>query len=516
ATSASHAARAVVPVVSLMGGAYQDHGLSSLCTLHNLQGLARVRHPVPPPDQRGHHDVAPLRATVRQTPPTEPEKRGGGDHAAQSERRRAAGRASGCSSSGEPLLFSGEISAVLPNFSHGYGQVHFHAHPTHPLLQVEAAIQALNIALLKAQALALSELPTATDELIAVHIFLAILLTPCLICPPCFFSRYPLQVEAAIQALNIALLKARALALSELPTATDELIAVHIFLAILLTPLCVICPPCFFSRYPLQVEAAIQALNIALLKARALALSELTTATDELIAVHIFLAILLTPPCVICPPCFFSRYPLQVEAAIQALNIALLKARALALSELPTATDELIAVHIVLAILLAILPVRVVVGVEPSDVGGDGLRSSDADFEASQNGAAGSRSSGGGAKAEGGESALGRESERGGAKAGKGEKEGGGESAEGGETERGGVKAGGKDSAGEGEAERGGENEPGEQGGFKDALSDLAAGSGGEAAAGEEAEEVFEDALTEEELRKVSGREGGRGKGKKG
>ncbi|CAI5501297.1 unnamed protein product [Closterium sp. Naga37s-1] len=117
-----------------------------------------------------------------------------------------------------------------------------------------------------------------------------------------------------------------------------------------------------------QVEAAIQALNIALLKARALALLELPTATDELIAVHIFLAILLTPPCVICPPCFFSRYPLQVEAAIQALNIALLKARALALSELPTATDELIAVHVVLAILLAILPVRVVVLLVLGDV----------------------------------------------------------------------------------------------------------------------------------------------------
>ncbi|CAI5475385.1 unnamed protein product [Closterium sp. Yama58-4] len=58
----------------------------------------------------------------------------------------------------------------------------------------------------------------------------------------------------------------------------------------------------------------------------------------------------------------------QVEAAIQALNIALLKARALALSELPTATDELIAVHIVLAILLAILPVRVVVLLVLGDV----------------------------------------------------------------------------------------------------------------------------------------------------
>ncbi|CAI5998768.1 unnamed protein product [Closterium sp. NIES-64] len=125
---------------------------------------------------------------------------------------------------------------------------------------------------------------------------------------------------------------------------------------------------------------------------------------------------------------------------------------------------------------------------EPSDLGGDGRLSSAAGFEASQNGAAGSGSGAGGVKA------------------GEKEEEGRGESAGGGGAEREGVKARGKDSAGEGEAERGGEDLPGEQGGFKDALSDLA-GTGGEAAAGEEAEEVFEDALTEEELRKVSGSE---------
>eukprot|EP00850_Spirogloea_muscicola_P012469 SM000080S22984 [mRNA] locus=s80:576434:580910:- [translate_table: standard] len=51
----------------------------------------------------------------------------------------------------------------------------------------------------------------------------------------------------------------------------------------------------------------------------------------------------------------------QVEATIQAANIALLKARALLLSELPQATDELVAAHVVLAVSLAVLPVRIVV-----------------------------------------------------------------------------------------------------------------------------------------------------------
>lgn len=51
----------------------------------------------------------------------------------------------------------------------------------------------------------------------------------------------------------------------------------------------------------------------------------------------------------------------QVESAIQGANIALLKARALFLSELPQASDELVAVHVVAAVLLAVLPLRVVV-----------------------------------------------------------------------------------------------------------------------------------------------------------
>ena len=52
---------------------------------------------------------------------------------------------------------------------------------------------------------------------------------------------------------------------------------------------------------------------------------------------------------------------MQVEATIQQLNIILLKIRALAFSELPQATDEIIAVHIVFALLLAFIPFQLVV-----------------------------------------------------------------------------------------------------------------------------------------------------------